>query len=152
MSITKAARVPTWDPAKDKRGVRERFVNLFFQTAKNGRLQIQEFRSTMINRHIHAFLILCVTFHPFSTGMMTDDEVQNPQKIGHCQERVATEWGLATAGRAVVALAAAAVCAATGAARSALWHFRDGAENTNQPKNGGIVGYNQPKRLGFTWI
>ena len=31
---------------------------------------------------------------------------QNPQKIGHCQERVATEWGLATAVRAVVALAA----------------------------------------------
>ena len=38
---------------KDKREVRERFAKVFFVFAKNGRLQIKEFRSTATIRNIY---------------------------------------------------------------------------------------------------
>ena len=44
----KAARVSIWEPATDNRGVRERFTKVIVLFAKNGRLQIKEFRSTAI--------------------------------------------------------------------------------------------------------
>jgi len=40
-------------PVKDKREVRERFAKVFFVFAKNGRLQIKEFRSTATIRNIY---------------------------------------------------------------------------------------------------
>ena len=39
--------------AKDEHGVRERFAKDNFLFAKNGRLQINEFRSSTINLHIN---------------------------------------------------------------------------------------------------